>query len=49
MINKSRIPIPTLKGIHNGDVTHHQDHEMVFVNFNTRKTTNKSMGNDIPL
>jgi len=35
-------------GIHNGDVTHHQDQSILFVNFNVRNIKNKIAGNPKP-
>jgi len=36
------------KGSHNGLATHHQDHVMCFVSFNTRNTRNKAPEKPIP-
>lgn len=35
-------------GIHSGDVTHHQDQSILFVNFNVRNIKNKIAGNPNP-
>jgi hypothetical protein len=37
------------QGIHSGDVTHHQDQVITPVNFNTRKTINRTVQKPIPL
>ena len=37
-----------LNGIHSGDVTHHQDQSILFVNFNVRNIKNKIAGNPSP-
>ena len=33
-------------GIHSGETTHHQDHPITSVSFNTRKTTNRINGRE---
>lgn len=35
-----------IKGIHNGEVTHHQDQSILSVNFSTKNTMNSTNGND---
>ena len=36
------------KGIHNGEVTHHQDQVIVPINLRTKKTINNTPPNPIP-
>lgn len=49
MINKSNAINKTNPiGIHKGDVTHHQDHVILLVNFRTIKIKNRIIPNPIP-
>jgi len=45
----SVIDINNTDGIQSGDVTHHQDQSILFVNLRTRKTTNRMKLNPNPL
>jgi hypothetical protein len=36
-----KIPKDKTKGIHRGEVTHHQDHLIVLVSFKTKRITNR--------
>lgn len=36
-------------GIHKGENTHHQDHDITSVSFNTKKTRNKIVKNETPV
>ena len=38
-----RSTINAVAGIHNGAVTHHQDHVIVLVSFNTKKIKNRTV------
>jgi hypothetical protein len=46
--NIAKNPTNRANGIHNGDVTHHQDQSIVFVNLRIRKTINKTVPNPKP-
>jgi hypothetical protein len=51
-LNKTNNPKPkkyNITGTHNGEVTHHHDQSILFVNFNPRNNRNSNDPNPIPL
>lgn len=47
--NIPRKPKTTTNGIHNGEVTHHQDQSIVFVSLSIKNTINKNVPKPTPL
>lgn len=46
--NINRTPTAAIRGIHIGEVTHHQDQLIFPVSFRTKNITNNTPGNPIP-